>query len=403
MLSVLEKPGEWLVHGNTVTLSCDLVLIVYVVNPIILNSQVYALSSSTGEVIWTSPALDGMCEGTAHVTSDDANVFVIHNSASSTVGHFSVLDATDGTSIFTYDDTSAPFSPMGFYPDPSPGGNYPVGTGNTNSVAIWSNKPTPTATEGESGGTFAFQMPPSTSVGTPSVTVLVASPNIAWRSTAPPLLAAMGQEMFWCVSRSQLKAAPYTPAVNNMETPSLVCGGAADSSFSCMEPVGDPYTLSWTNNFTGVIAADPLFSTGGDRIYYVPDDGIFYSVNPEDGTEFWNAPTTVIIEANFALTSDGAYLFLGDTTGNILAWQVAESELGTVTTPPGSSPTGETGMPVESPSSGPETEMPTMTEAPASTPGAPSPTAPSPTSSGAPSMAVFSVITATVVAVIAFF
>jgi hypothetical protein len=229
--------------------------------------------------------------------------------------------------------------------------------------------------------------------------------------------------MFWCVSRSKIKgwidvlfsaasnggvefgrgnptykAASYTPAVDNMEDPSIVCGGAADSSFACMEPTSN-YTILWQNNLTaGVIAANPLFSTEGDRIYYVADDGIFYSVNPMDGMEFWNAPTGVTIQANFAMTSDGAYLFFGDSSGNILAWQIAESDLGGVTVTP---PQEDTASPSGSSAPGAESSVPM----PPTTVGAPT-TAPAPTptsTSGAASMAVFSVIVASVVTAAAFF
>jgi hypothetical protein len=378
---------------------------------IIFNSTVYAKTAATGDDVWTSDPLDGVCEGSAHATSDGLNVFVIHNTENGTLGHFTVLDET-GAVYYTYDDTVGPYAPMGFYPDPSPGGNFPNGTGNTNSFAIWGYKPTPGATDAERSGTLAFQMPISTIVASPTVTVLINATLLDWRSTAPPLLAAMGQEMFWSVTSSQLKgwtnttfvngpngganfgrglpvwvAAPYTPAVNDIDAPTIVCGGSANSSFSCMEPTVSElfYTPSFTNDITpGLIYADPFFSTAGDRVYFFDNAGIFHSINPTDGSVFFNASTGVSIQANAAMTSDGAYIFFGDTTGNILAWQIAESTLSEVTSPPGSSGGGgET----ESPSS--ESSSPNMTPTPD---GPSSPTsAPGPTS-GAVSMTVFSVI-----------
>jgi hypothetical protein len=351
------------------------------------------------------------------------------------MGHFTVLDNT-GADIYTFDDEIGPFSPMGVYAEPSPGGNFLEGAGNTNTLAIWGYAPSPGATTAEDGGTFAFQMPVATVVSGPNVTVLLAYTATTWRSTAPPLLTMMGQQMFWSVSRSQLRSwtavsfklgadggvdfgrgnplylsAPYTPAVNDNDEPTIVCGGAANSSFSCMEPTGDPYELSFVNDITpGIIYANPFFSTGADRVYYVDNQGIFYSVDPTTGEEFLRAPTGVTILANVGMTSDGAYIFFGDTSGNIIAWQIADSTLGEVTTPPGggdggSPPPAEDG---ETPFPEPSDDSEAPTTAPGNgTPSAPTPTSPPttspPTTSGAVSTAVFSVIAASAVATVAFF
>lgn len=388
---------------------------------IIFNSTVYAVTATTGDEVWASSALGGVCQGSVQPTSDGENVYVIYNSDAGTVGHFTVLDNT-GADIYTFDDPIGPFSPMGVYAEPSPGGNFLEGTGNTNTLAIWGYTPSPGATTAETGGTFAFQMPVASSVAGPNVTVLIAYPTTDWRSTAPPLLTSMGQQMFWAVSRSKLRswtavtfklgadggvdfgrgtplylAAPYTPAVNDNDDPTIVCGGAANSSFSCMEPTGDPYELSFVNEFAGLIYANPFFSTGSDRVYYVDNSGTFYSVDPTTGAEFWNAPTGVTIQANVGMTSDGAFLFFGDTTGNILAWQIADSTLGEVTTPPGAG--GGDGAGGES--AFPESGAPTTAPMPNGEPSASTPT--SPTTSGAVSTAVFSVIVASAVAAVTFF
>lgn len=353
------------------------------------------------------------------MTSDGLNVFVIHNS-DDTVGNFDVLDASDGSSIYTFANANGPFSPMGFYPDPSPGGNYPAGERNENSIALWGYKPSPTAQTGENGGTWAFQMPLPNNINGPNATELIAYGLTDWRNTAAPLIAASGQQAYWLVSRSKVRAwinvtwvvggdgsadfdrgvppfraAPYTAAVNDLENPTIMCGGSAASQISCSNTADFNATI-WLNDITpSLIFADPLFSVGATRLYWVSDTGNIAATDPATGTVLWSADTGVDIEANFALSSDGAFMYFADITGNVIAWQLAESSLATVGPMVPMPTTSGAGEPTSSPmpSGMSDTDSPTSldTSSPSAGLGSAAPSSPP---SGATTLAVSSVVIA---------
>lgn len=407
----------------------------------------YALSHPFGDLLWSSPALEGTCEGTPYYTSDGKYVFVTHNAVGGTVGHFSVLDITaDGASVLYKYTQANPFGPFAFNRDNFPGGNYGAGVGNINDLAIWGFKPKPSATSGEQGSAFAFQMPPPTSVAGPSVTTILNTTS--WRHTAAPLLAARGQQLYWFISRSKVrgwistrfsagadaeaefdrgnppyKAAPYTPVVNDNANPTIMCGGPANEEFACLstvDVVNETMALLWSvSTGTGLVYGDPLMSTNGDRVYWTDSAGIVEAADPMTGAPGWTAATGVVIQANPELSSDGARLFFADTGGAIVCWEVAQGTLLPVvlpqrapTTPPVTPapvqaptvmppPSGMNGTPAPvssgasiAPSGNVETTMPTvmmpvLTASPVSRP--------TPTS-GSSGITVFSVIAASIAA-----
>mmetsp|Transcript_13067 Transcript_13067/g.23681 ORF Transcript_13067/g.23681 Transcript_13067/m.23681 type:complete len:511 (-) Transcript_13067:207-1739(-) len=400
------------------------------------SCKVYALGHGSLDVKWESPELAGACEGTPRYADEDAYVFVTHNAADGSAGRFSVLDTAAGaTVIYTTEVTEGPFGPFGFYPSPFPGGNYGAGAGNTNDLAVWGLKPSPSATGGENGGVWAFQMPPTTALGGPNVTKIVETTS--WRHTSPPLIANMGQWAYWLVSRSAIrawysspwtvgadgeysfdrgvpsfKAAPYTPASNG-DVPTIMCGGPADASFACMDatnivPSEEGGAPLWSVNTTGTgVYGDPVMSPDYSRVYWADNAGLVSSADPNTGMDGWTAPAGVILEANPVLSSDGGRLFFADVTGIIACWDVAETTL-PVPAPPVPGP----GAPAPAPSmeslapssdgtgGGADTSMPTVAGAGGGPPGAPPTPAGgggTPTSAGS-SVAVFSVIAASIVA-----
>jgi len=317
------------------------------------SCKVYALGHGSLDVKWESPELAGACEGTPRYADEDAYVFVTHNAADGSAGRFSVLDTAAGaTVIYTTEVTEGPFGPFGFYPSPFPGGNYGAGAGNTNDLAVWGLKPSPSATGGENGGVWAFQMPPTTALGGPNVTKIVETTS--WRHTSPPLIANMGQWAYWLVSRSAIrawysspwtvgadgeysfdrgvpsfKAAPYTPASNG-DVPTVMCGGPADASFACMDatnivPSEEGGAPLWSVNTTGTgVYGDPVMSPDYSRVYWTDSAGLVSSADPSTGMDGWTAPTGVSLEANPTLCLSGSHLFFADVSGNIVCWQVAE-------------------------------------------------------------------------------
>jgi hypothetical protein len=90
----------------------------------------------SGDVKWISPAPSGACQGTPHVSSSGEYIFVMHNSAFSTIGHFSVLCYDqDGAILYETNDTNGPFSPPGFYCMPIKG-KYNAGCINNQDILI---------------------------------------------------------------------------------------------------------------------------------------------------------------------------------------------------------------------------------------------------------------------------
>jgi outer membrane protein assembly factor BamB len=318
------------------------------------SCKIVALSLPSGDVKWISPALTGACQGTPHVSSSGEYVFVTHNSAFSTVGHFSVLrDDQDGAVLYETTDANGPFSPPGFYRMPIEG-NYNAGRDNNQDILVWGYADEPDATTGEQGSVFAFQLPfnyiGDLDVRPLEVTTLVATTG--WRSSAPPLLTAGGQQLFWPVSRSQFRSwvgtrfsasasgsasfergipsflAPQTtPAVDNSTTPTIVCSGTAGLEFVCMNAADINTGAIWSMTLAGLVLSNPIFSTEGDRVYFAEDRGVIFSVDPQTGDKYFEKSAGAPLDSNFALSNDGAFLYFGDHLGTVVAWKVAEEAI----------------------------------------------------------------------------
>jgi hypothetical protein len=402
---------------------------------------VVALSPS-GDLLWTSGALSGACQGTPYVSSDGDYVFVTHNSDFSSVGHLSVLmNDNDGAVLFDTTDPVGPFSRPAFYRMPIEG-NHGAGKGNNQDILVWSYAPTPNATTAQTGSTFAFQLPFNyvADLGPDLLTVTTLLATVGWRSTHPPRIAAGGFQMFWPVSRGQFRswvntrfnavstgsaafdrgnpsflAPPSTPAVDNEMTPTILCGGGAGPQFVCMNPANITLGAISSVSVAGLILSDPIFSTEGDRVYFAQDRGIITAANPRTGDIFYEKSTGVPLASNFALNEDGSVLYYGDQIGNVVAWKVAEPVI-SPTEAPVSEPTlapvvagtemptvtaGTTAGPTTmSPRIEPTTRLPTAAS-PTVSPIA-RPTSP-PTVSGAPHVTfVFSVIAASIIAAAVF-
>ena len=335
------------------------------------NSKVVALSP-LGNLLWTSTALAGACQGTPYVSSNGNYIFVTHNSDFSRVGHFSVLvNYNDGAVLFDTIDPVGPFSRPAFYRMLIEG-NY------HKDILVWSYAPSPDAITAQTGSTFAFQLPFNyvSNFGS-NLTVTTLLDTVGWRSTHPPRIAAGGFQMFWPVSRGQFRswvntrfnalstgsaafdrgspsflAPPSTPAVDNEMTPTILCAGGAGPQFVCMNSANVTLGAVWSVSVAGLILSDPIFSTKGDRVYFAQDRGVITAANPRTGDIFYEKSTGVPLVSNFALSADGSVLYYGDQIGNVVAWNVAEPVI---------SPTD---VPLSEPTFAPMvamTEMPTVT------------------------------------------
>lgn len=265
--------------------------------------------------------------------------------------------------------------------------------------------PTPDATTVGPGSTFFFQLTSDYSDGssTADFSMRVLSPEVSWQSTTAPLIVAQGLSMYWSVSRSELRAwvstsnanatgtnatgadgsfdrdrtdaaifergnpsflAPFVkPIVDDSTLPKVLCVGSASEEFYCLH--ADNLTTVWSETTNSLIKTEARFSTNGDRVYFIEEDGILHSFNTTSGDKFYEEATDNPVISNFDLSIDGAFLYYGDETGSVVALQLAESTLPPVmpatrepSSPPSiSTPTLAPGSPTRFPTN---SQLPTL-------------------------------------------
>ena len=364
-------------------------------------SRVVALAHPAGDFLWISPILEGACSGTPVISGDGELIFLNHNSNAGLFGHFSILSFSEkGAVLFMNLNSIAPFAPPGIITNPF-FGNFDGGEANTRDVIIWSFMPTPDATTVGPGSTFYFQLTSDYSEGSSvaDFAVRVLSPEVTWQSTTAPLIVARGLSMYWSVSRSELRAwvrksnanatstnstgangsfdrdrthaasfirgdpsflAPFVkPIVDNSTSPKVLCVGSASEEFYCLH--ADNLTTIWSENTNSLIKTEARFSTKGDRVYFIEEDGILHAFNTTSGDKFYEEETDNPVISNFDLSIDGAFLYYGDINGSVVALQLAESTLPPVM-PATRAPSFAPFAPILAPS--PPTDSPSNTQPP---------------------------------------
>jgi outer membrane protein assembly factor BamB len=123
--------------------------------------------------------------------------------------------------------------------------------------------------------------------------------------------------MYWSVSRSQLRAwihtpnatngtdgsfdqerthsvefgrgnsssflAPFVkPIVDDVSTPQVLCVGAANEEFFCLH--ANNLTTIWSESTESLIMTEARFSTNGDRVYFIEENGVLHAFNTTDGS-----------------------------------------------------------------------------------------------------------------------
>ena len=364
-------------------------------------SKVVALGNPAGDLLWISDRLEGECAGTPVISSDGMLVFLTHNSNRGTYGHFSIVSVQGkGRALFSRANTVAPYSPPGYIWNPTQG-NFEDAQDNNRDVIIWSYAPTPDATEVGPGRTFAFQLSRDFNNNTADFDVNVLLPEVDWQSTTAPLIAANGLRLYWSVSRSKLRAwirstnstatnstastnstgddgkfdqsrtgdfdfdrgdpsflAGFTtPQVDDLENPTILCIAGASADFYCLN--ADTLAEEWTASTASLIKTEARFSTKGDRVYFIIEDGVIFSYNAKGpATRNWEEDVGNKVVSNFDLSSDGGFLYCGDETGRVSAYQLSSSTLPPVT-PVTREPSAAPSM--SSPSS-PRLQLPRCTE-----------------------------------------
>lgn len=383
---------------------------------IMIYSKAVALGNPAGDLLWISDRLEGACAGTPVISNDGKLVFLTHNSNKGTWGHFSILNGANGEALFSRANTVAPYTPPGYIWNPTQG-NFDDNNNNNRDVIVWCYAPTPDADGVGPGRTFAFQLNRDFNDNTGDFSVDVLLPEVDWQATAAPLIVANGLSMYWGVSRSKLRAwqrltnstgddgkfdqsrtgefdfdrgdpawlAPFnTPQVDDEANPKIMCMAGADPDFYCLN--ANTLAQEWKETTASLIKTEARFSTGGDRVYFIEEDGVIYSFNAAGGrTKHWEQRVSNKVKSNFDLSSDGGMLYYGDETGRVGAYQLSS------TTPPPVTPATRepSAAPSMSPPSAPSS--PTASRAPNSRPTS-RPTTSAEATSGAVAMGVTSLL-----------
>ena len=347
---------------------------------IILNSYV-AAASLTGEHLWASEKLDGLPCGTPVVSSDGQYVFLTHNSNSSTVGHFTILDGNNSGAIFHNETNStSPFAPLGIFHSPDEG-YYDGGQSNTNDILVWSVQPKPNDTSVGPGATFVFQFPR----GFPAVagvsvgSALLGTDVKNFQAITRPVITNRGRSMYWGVTRSQMRAwvgeagqtrywfnrpttaqaslsrgsppmqAVFAPvALTSDISQPVIFGGSASTEFARLNYNFSDVLVVKT---TSLVKTEARVSPDDSVVYYVEYNGILHQASTADLMDTWVYDLKIPIEGEFALKTDGTTLYIADVTGYITAFRVAD----TPTEAPSKSPSrGPTLAPSATPSRAPE-------------------------------------------------
>ena len=173
-----------------------------------------------GQELWKSSQLEGVGSGTPVSSASGEQVFLTHNSNFGSTGHFTVLLASmGGQTLFSQQNTTNPFSPVGVYHNPAEG-YYDGGEGNTNDIVLWSFQPKPGDSSVGVGATFAFQLPIAYPDKNPTSYILLGAEPRNFQSIVKPVITNEGRSAYFGTSRSGYSC---WVGVANLKRCTLVC------------------------------------------------------------------------------------------------------------------------------------------------------------------------------------
>jgi hypothetical protein len=343
---------------------------------------------------WISTPLEGAAAGSPVVSFNGRYVFLTHNSNILSVGHFSVLDTLDASTntsvlpIYSEFNITYPFSPPGIYHNPAEG-YYDGGQGNTNDLVIWSFAPKPLESQVGIGAAFIFQFPigyvaPNEADSRQAdqdggddfasrlFWIMLGDDVKDWQAISAPVLTNMGRSLYWSVSRSQFRgwvgsssnnvarfnrgrtggptfgrgspryaACPNTPALSSSTTQPMVFAGSAANEFVKMDYLlkNETYIV---RNTTSKVSAKAIVSPDDKYVYFTEFTGVLHQASTEDLKDNWNLTSIGVQDGEFAMTSDGSMIIVGDVTGSVQAFQVAPLPAKAPTNAPSEQPTSLT-------------------------------------------------------------
>jgi len=355
-------------------------------NGIVSFTRVISLGLD-GTLKWVSTPLEGAAAGSPLASFDGRYVFLTHNSNVNSVGHFSALDTLDASflnpvfPLYSEFNKTNPFSPPGIHHNPAEG-FYDGGQMNTNDIVVWAHAPNPLERRVGNGMTFVFQLPLGYAAPNQQASIarqadqddgvtdlteqnqsdmsrkifwIILGANVKdWQSVSAPVLTNQGRSIYWSVTRSQFRAwvgqagtnvarfnrgrtsspefergspryapSPNTPALSSSTTEPMIFAGTASEEFVKMNYLMDDDS-ALVRNTTSRVRARAHVSPDDKFVYFSEFAGIVHQASTDDLVDNWSVSETGALDGEFALTSDGTMLIVGDVTGRVFAYQVAK-------------------------------------------------------------------------------
>lgn len=99
-----------------------------------------AFHTTSHDLLWSSQIVPGVVSGKPKISSDDFYTFLVSNSNNKTVGHFVVVDNSDGSIVFSEKsnniDRPITYAPLGIGRNVKRG-NWNKGANNHNDMLVW--------------------------------------------------------------------------------------------------------------------------------------------------------------------------------------------------------------------------------------------------------------------------
>ena len=123
----------------------------------------------------------------------------------------------------------------------------------------------------------------------------------------------------------------------------MIFAGTASNEFVKMNYLMDDDT-ALVRNTTSTIRARAIVSPDDKFVYFSEFSGVVHQASTDDLVDSWAITVSSALDGEFSLTSDGSMLIVGDVTGKVFAYQVAQT--------PTPEPTVETAEPSPAPQTG---------------------------------------------------
>ena len=307
--------------------------------------------------MWTSDPLMGVAAGSPVISDDGRYVFLTHNAASKTMGHFTVLWAEqNGATFYSMGNGTHPFSEPGIYHNPIEGYYDGLnGVGNTNDVILFGNAvPTGEQIIGV-GSTFVFQFPVGFADATDGVGYIVLGERPRdFLVEAAPVITNFGRSAYWSVSRSVFTSwvgngslrdnfsrepkgmqggkrndyFPGTPvfaslALSSSPSEPVLFGGGASTEFARMNFDMSEYFSVATEAY---IVAEAKVDPEDKVVYYVEASGLLHQADFDTLEDNWTYDLGFAVEGELALSQNGMVLYVTDSRGVITALRVGDCE-----------------------------------------------------------------------------